>query len=142
MNNRVCIITTAHEPRDDRIFHKEALSLAGAYDVAMIAAWTSGMESGPVQKLPLPELRKKFARVLRGWAAFRLALKQDAAAYHFHDPELLLVGVALKMFGKRVIYDVHEDYSKKILSRRVPRFLAKASCQMRPRRGIRLRAEF
>ncbi len=128
MKKRVCIITTAHEPRDDRIFHKQALSLARAYEVAMIAAWTSDMESGPVRKLPLPPLRGKWARVLRGTcAALRLALKHDAAVYHFHDPELLPLGVALKVLGKRVIYDVHEDYSKKILSRRVPRLLAKAA---------------
>jgi glycosyltransferase involved in cell wall biosynthesis len=121
-NHRVCIITTAHDARDDRIFHKQALSLAKAgFEVSMIARWTAEMDSGPVRKLALPALHGKFDRIFRGtWCAWRLALKERAEVYHFHDPELLPLGVALKIFGKRVIYDVHEDYSKKILSRRLP----------------------
>ena len=44
----------------------------------------------------------------------------------------MLVGVALKLFGKRVIYDVHEDYSKKMLSRSLPLIIRRpASWTMR-----------
>ena len=122
---RICIITTAHEPRDDRVFHKEALALArSGYAVSLIAGWDAEIDSGPVRKLPLPPFRGKLDRMFRGaGCAFRLALRERADAYHFHDPELLAVGVALKLFGKRVIYDVHEDYSKKMLSRRLPQIV-------------------
>ena len=49
---RVCLITTVHEARDDRIFHKQALSLAQAgYDVALIAPWDAETEAGPVGTL-------------------------------------------------------------------------------------------
>jgi glycosyltransferase involved in cell wall biosynthesis len=40
---------------------------------------------------------------------FRRALELDGEIYHFHDPELLPVGAALRRRGKLVIYDVHED---------------------------------
>ena len=129
---RICIITTAHNAQDERIFHKQALSLAHAgFEVAMIAGWTADMDSGPVKILPLPVFKGRVDRMLRGSiCALRLALKAKAEVYHFHDPELLPLGVLLKLFGKRVIYDVHEDYSKKILSRDLPVMVGKLMAKL------------
>ncbi len=119
---RVCILTTAHEPRDDRVFHKQGLSLAAAgYAVSLVGPWQPGEDSGPIRAVALPTFRMRLVRRVRGpWAALRLGLRERAAVYHFHDPELLPVGVALKLCGKHVIYDVHEDYSRKVRSRGLP----------------------
>jgi len=52
------------------------------------------------------------------WRAFRLALSQRADIYHFHDPELLPVGVLLKLFTRaKGIYDSHEVVSQPILTK-------------------------
>ncbi|MCZ8539057.1 glycosyltransferase family 4 protein [Psychrobacillus psychrodurans] len=48
---------------------------------------------------------------------FNKAKEVDADIYHFHDPELLPVGLALKKRGKIVIYDIHEDLPRAILSK-------------------------
>jgi glycosyltransferase involved in cell wall biosynthesis len=46
------------------------------------------------------------------WILFRMALKEKADVYHFHDPELIPLCLVLKLLGKKVIYDAHEYYSE------------------------------
>ena len=51
------------------------------------------------------------------WKVFRRAVKEKASVYHFHDPELIPMGLLLKLLGKKVIYDIHEDYVTSIKSK-------------------------
>lgn len=55
--------------------------------------------------------------VLATWKSFGAALKLKGDLYQFHDPELLPVGLALRMFGRKVVYDAHEDVPRSILSK-------------------------
>lgn len=126
---RVCILTTVHRPFDARVFHKEAKSLAKAgYEVILIAQHDKDEVVDGVNITALPQSRSRLWRMLRTWRAFRLALKEKAAIYHFHDPELLFWGWLLrKLTHKPVIYDVHEYFGETILFKEwIPYFLRKS----------------
>lgn len=119
MKKEVCVLTTVHSPFDTRIHHKEIQSLLKAgYKITLIAPADKGFTEGNFKLVPL----KKHSSVLKrfflsNFQPLRFALKLKSDVYHFHDPELIFVGLTLKMLGKKVIYDVHEDYELAILSK-------------------------
>lgn len=117
----VCIMTSVHNVFDIRIFSKEASTLArSGYNVILIAPGDNEMNES-VQSIRLLLLKKPKNRVSRllifSWQILIAAKKQKADVYHFHDPELILVGLFLSALGNRVIYDAHEDLPKQIISK-------------------------
>jgi glycosyltransferase involved in cell wall biosynthesis len=119
-------MTSVHQPFDIRIFHKECKSLAMAgYDVTLIAPHAGGDQTVGRIKLravaPPRERRERMTRTIP--AIYRAAVKEDAAIYHFHDPELMPVAILLKLRGKKVIYDVHEDYASNMRKDWIPTVL-------------------
>lgn len=119
LKNKVCHLTKDHLPFDVRIFHRECKSLVKAgYDVTLITQHNKDEIVDGVKIISLPNQMNGFHRILGTIIHVLLvALKQKADLYHFHDPELLPVGVFLKLFtSAKVFYDVHEDYGKLVLS--------------------------
>lgn len=113
---KICHITTVHPLNDERIFHKECLSLRDAgYDVSLIVKHTGNTIIEGINIIALPEKKRRVYRFLLQFKALSKALRLKAQVYHFHDPELMFTGVILSVFGKKVIYDVHEDVVKQVL---------------------------
>ncbi|MCP4216080.1 MAG: glycosyltransferase family 4 protein [bacterium] len=120
---KVCHLTSVHPGRDTRIFYRQCQKLAKAgYDVTLIAPNESGEETvDGVEIIPFRKSGNIIARVLLSpLRMFRMARKQKAAVYHFHDPELIVTGLLLKICGYHVVFDIHENISKQIKSKNLP----------------------
>jgi glycosyltransferase involved in cell wall biosynthesis len=130
---KICHLTSVHPPFDIRIFHKECKTLFEAgYQTVIIAPHDHEEQVNGVRIRALPKAKSRFERMTRiQWRLYKEALKQDADLFHFHDLELLPTGMLLKLRGKRVIYDVHEDYSQALLVREwIPSYLRRMVAQM------------
>ncbi len=109
---KVVQMATVHPAWDVRIFDKHCRTLASAgYEVVYITAH-EGTESryGVTVKGMRPPRRRRdrLTRVLP--TAVWSAIREGGDVYHIHDVELILAGFLLKLLGKTVIYDVHENY--------------------------------
>ena len=110
---KVCHLTSVHPRYDSRIFWKECRSLSShGFKVYLVVADNRGDEIN--EGIEIYDAGKRGGRLYRifytTWKVFRRGKKLDAEIYHFHDPELLFIGIVLKILGKKVIYDIHEDY--------------------------------
>ncbi|MGA9288910.1 MAG: glycosyltransferase family 4 protein [Anaerobacillus sp.] len=116
---KVCVITSIHSPYDGRIYHKQCKSLQRAgYDVVLIAPKPEVAESEDIPLITFKRpsgVKQRLQSILH---LYRIAKKVHADIYHFHDPELMIVGTMIEMFLKKpVIYDVHEHYPNTIMGR-------------------------
>lgn len=123
---KVCHMTSAHDPEDVRIFHKECVSLAKAgYEVYLVERGESYEKNGVhIIGAGQPD-RGRLSR-MTGFAkkVYEAALAVDADIYHVHDPELLPWGLKLKKKGKKVVFDSHEDTVHQIFEKQwIPPFL-------------------
>lgn len=110
------MLSTLHSFDDVRIYRKEAMALIRAgYRVLLCCPGEPPDDyRADVIRITVPSGR--LARAATGWlSAVDSAVKSGAAAVHIHDPELLPAAVLLKLFGKRVIYDAHENLPLQII---------------------------
>lgn len=109
-------LTSVHIPTDTRIFQKELKTLrSSGYKVMLIAPGSEDQVLDGITVRHIPIYPNRLVRFVMGpWTIYRLARKMNADIYHFHDPELVTAGLALKMGGRRVIYDVHEDMPRQL----------------------------
>lgn len=113
-------MTSVHPRYDTRIVLKECKAvLRAGFKCTLIVADGAGEanEHGlHIMDVGAPSSRAT-RMTLSVWRVFRLAKQLNADVYHFHDPELIPVGLRLHAAGKIVIYDMHEDVTADILSK-------------------------
>lgn len=114
MKTKIAHLSSHHNILDNRIFFRECRSLAAAgYDVVLVAPHDRDEVRDGIRILAVPRHRDRLQRVtLTALRVVRRAWRERPAVYHFHDPELIPWGLLLRILGKRVIYDVHEDFTQ------------------------------
>lgn len=106
---KVTILSSVHLALDNRVFYREARTLAEAgYDVTLIAVHDRDEVKDGVRIRGLPRVARSRRPML--WRTLaRMAVETNADVFHFHDPELLLVSPWLRWATRRpTIYDIHE----------------------------------
>jgi glycosyltransferase involved in cell wall biosynthesis len=118
---KVVHITSVHPAYDIRIFHKECRTLATVgYDVSIVVPQTeAGITSRDgVTIVAVKKSRGRLRRIfLTSPRVIRQAFLLQADVYHLHDPELLIVAVLLRVCGRKVIFDMHENLPRAILTK-------------------------
>ena len=116
---KIVHLTSAHQPFDTRIFRKQCRSLAKhGFEVVLIAPHSQDEVVDQVQLRAFPRPSSRLGRMTSGLLhVLRRALNEQADLFHIHDPELLPIGLCLKLFGYRVVFDMHENLPASILNK-------------------------
>jgi len=104
-------LSSEHNANDIRIFQKEAATLVShAFHPTVIAIAAEDTEISGVRIKAIPRARNRFQRMTA--TAFRVfwsAWETPSDIYQIHDPELLPWGQLLRLKGKPVVFDMHEN---------------------------------
>ncbi len=110
----ICQLTSGHAVDDDRILHRMARTAARfGYRSTLAGPQDGSLTFEGVTMVACP---RTVARVAgwRRWMAWLpilwWALRSEEKLFHIHDPDMILAGLILRLFGRHVIYDVHDDY--------------------------------
>jgi len=117
---KIAHLTTVHPVNDNRIFYKECKTLAASgYDVTLVCAGALSTHKEGVSVVGFPKVSSRIARLMHTsfFDLLKVCKEVDADIYHFHDPEIIFAGFWLKMRGKKVVYDIHENNPASILSK-------------------------
>jgi glycosyltransferase involved in cell wall biosynthesis len=124
LKKSVCFMSVCHAPFDDRIYKKEALTLAkNGFEVYHLCYGDLEQNFVTNDNIHIIQLQKKrkgkslktiFAALqqTRLQDMFRAAKELKADVYHLHDVELCRIAMQLKRLPHcpKAIYDAHEPY--------------------------------
>lgn len=105
-----------HNWDDARIYQRACTYLAKqGVEVSYIATAISIPKENGVIGYSL-KLRKGWRRrVFSSYQAYKTATQLKADIYHFHDPDLMPWMFLLRLRGRKVIYDIHENFYEKFV---------------------------
>jgi glycosyltransferase involved in cell wall biosynthesis len=116
---KVVVLSSGHGAQDPRIFLKQCVSLREAgHEVVFVVPHNQNEVVKGIQIQAIPRPRSRLERIaITPWKVLRAAIGLRANIYHFHDPELIPIGLILRALGKKVVYDAHEDLPQDTLDK-------------------------
>ncbi len=120
MTKVVAHITSVHNRKDRRIVSRQCSSIASSnYKVFLIVADGRGDDfENNVEIIDIGKPQSRFERAfITSFKMYKACKYLDTHIYHIHDPELIFVGLLLKIRGKVVIFDMHENVGAQILTK-------------------------
>jgi lipopolysaccharide/colanic/teichoic acid biosynthesis glycosyltransferase/glycosyltransferase involved in cell wall biosynthesis len=113
---RICIAAPVSAYHNIRVFYKQAKSLEkSGYSVVCFSRIDRPQTVANIQVKRVPAFKRRFFRFLYLPVLFIHLLSEKADCYHLHNPDTLLLGFGLKLFGKKVIYETHANFRFRIL---------------------------
>ncbi|MEZ5069636.1 MAG: glycosyltransferase family 4 protein [Bacteroidales bacterium] len=122
MKYDICIFTSTHCANDTRVFGKQITSFLEAGYSVLYYTNHCGSTNKPLELIDSAyserlkviynsgfRIENRIGRFLRSLSMF-FWISNKCRMYHFHDPDLIFCGFLLRLAGRKVIYDVHEDY--------------------------------
>lgn len=124
---RICHVTSMHPWDDVRIYQRACIGLLNrGLEIHLIAIYPDKEFVEYGVKFHWLKQRKGWKRrIFSSREAFKLALNIDADIFHFHDPDLLPWMLILSYKGKRVVYDIHENHTERVLGLTFPNLVKK-----------------
>ncbi|PKQ12073.1 MAG: hypothetical protein CVT70_10445 [Alphaproteobacteria bacterium HGW-Alphaproteobacteria-1] len=123
---KICFLSSMHPANDKRVHDKEARSLVeGGFDVRHICPGPDNTRQtvDGVQIQYYVSGNGLRGRIFQLHRLYRLAVAENADAYHCNEVDSWGVGVALKILNKKIcVFDVHEHYPSTFAESRFPKW--------------------
>ncbi|MCY7350909.1 MAG: glycosyltransferase [Cytophagaceae bacterium] len=113
-------LSALHGGHDSRVVYREGFSLAKRYNLTMVLTRPDPAINSAICFKSVPYQRSLWKRLfLVHPRLLWQALRSQARIIHFHEAELIPIGLLLCALGRTVIYDVHENLHRQLKAKRL-----------------------